>query len=302
MQFNEYKPKLCDKVVLVTGAASGFGKLLAEHLVELESRVILVDINPAIEDISALLNQKQQTAATHWILSDLCQTNSIRSLFNKAIDCFGHIDVVVNNAGIANECSLFSQADHDELERIVRLNLMAPMETTRIAVRYFKTTKRPGVIINTASVGGLLPISIMESYGTTKAGLIFFTTTCKGLAPHVRVNAIAPYFAETPLVANNRMVKSFPLVRQMGLMNPKKVVSVMLQAICDEDLSGDTLLVAMGAKPEKLSFYDKLTVDITSYIARGTLRKYASFIDKLFFKTLNSTLGFIRKKLPYKEE
>ncbi|KAJ2314643.1 hypothetical protein IWW52_004231, partial [Coemansia sp. RSA 2704] len=265
---DEYHAQLEGKVAIVTGAASGFGKLLTERLVGLNAKVFLVDISPDVELFSQTLNE-QHPGLTHWAVFDLCQTKSIQAVFDQATQHFGHVDILVNNAGIANNCSLFSQPDHVELERIVRLNLMAPMEATRVAVRYFKDTGRSGVVVNTASVGGLLPISLMESYGTTKAGLIFFTTTCKGLAPQIRVNAVAPYFADTPLVKNNRIAKSYPLVRQMGLMSPKKVVGAMLQAMCNESLAGDTLMVAMGAKPQKLTFYDDLTMQVTSYIASG---------------------------------
>ncbi|KAJ1830443.1 hypothetical protein LPJ63_001403 [Coemansia sp. RSA 2711] len=142
----------------------------------------------------------------------------------------------------------------------------------------------------------------MESYGTTKAGLIFFTTTCKGLAPQIRVNAVAPYFADTPLVKNNRIAKSYPLVRQMGLMSPKKVVGAMLRAMCNESLAGDTLMVAMGAKPQKLTFYDDLTMQVTSYIASGAVSKYTSVFSAMFSRMLDSTLGFLRKKVAYKDE
>ncbi|KAJ1943165.1 hypothetical protein EC988_006305 [Linderina pennispora] len=168
------------------------------------------------------------------------------------------------------------------------------MVATRIAVRYFKQTERQGVVVNTASVGGLLPISLMESYGTTKAGLIFFTTSCRGLAPGIRVNAVAPYFADTSLVAHNRLVNSYPLIRQIGLMSTDKVVKTMIKAMCDETLAGDTLLISMGNKALKLCFYDKLTADVTSYIASGTMSKYAGNIYKLFASSLDYVIKIIR--------
>ncbi|KAJ2811784.1 hypothetical protein H4S07_001838 [Coemansia furcata] len=172
------------------------------------------------------------------------------------------------------------------------------MEATRIAVQYFKTTGRKGTILNTASVGGLLPISIMESYGTTKAGLIFFTATCKSLAPLIRVNAVAPCFADTPLVANSRLAQSYPLVQQLGLMRPEKVIKAMVKAIGDESLAGDTLMVAMGAKPEKLTFYDSISLHVTSYIVNGTINRYGTAISSYFARALDSILGYIRKPVP----
>ncbi|KAJ2156288.1 hypothetical protein GGF46_005290 [Coemansia sp. RSA 552] len=138
----------------------------------------------------------------------------------------------------------------------------------------------------------------MESYGSTKAGLIFFTATCRSLAPQIRVNAVAPYFADTSLVAHNRLVNSYPLVQQIGLMHPGKVVKTMLQTICDDSLAGDTLMVAMGNEPQKLTFYHDLTMQVTLYITRGTVNKYASLVNKFFSRMLDSTLSALRKKIP----
>ncbi|KAJ2770655.1 hypothetical protein IWQ56_000055 [Coemansia nantahalensis] len=294
---DNYRAQLQGKVVLVTGAASGIGKALCEHLVGLDAKVFLVDVNQRIEQQAESLNQERADSAG-WFACDLCQLQHIQAAFDSALAHFGQVDIVVNNAGIANSRSLFSQPDHSELEQIVRINLLAPMEATRIAVRYFRDAKRTGVVVNTASVGGLLPLSVMESYGTTKAALIFFTRTCRSLAPLIRVNAVAPYFARTPLVATNRIVSQYPLIQAVGLMHPAKVVRAMLKAMCDESVCGDTLMVSMGCRPAKVAFYDELALDVTSYIVKGTVRKYASAFSKLFMRALDGTIGALRKRAP----
>ncbi|KAJ1901164.1 hypothetical protein LPJ66_000983 [Kickxella alabastrina] len=293
---DRYIANICGKVAIVTGAASGLGKQLSKALAENQLKVLLVDIDPKVEQVSNELNEQHHN--TSWIVLDLCERGSIQKFFDKAIDKFGHIDIVVNNAGIANERSLFSQEDHKELDRIIDINLRAPMEATRLAVRYFRETGIRGTVLNTASVGGLMPISLMESYGSTKAGIIFFTASCKALAPQVRVNAVAPYFTDTPLVANNRLVQAYPLVQKIGLMKPEKVIKTMIKALGDESLAGDTLMISMGAKAEKLKFYDGLTLQVIAYIAGGTVNKYAASISSYFSGMLNSILGFLRNPVP----
>ncbi|KAJ2781775.1 hypothetical protein GGI15_003121 [Coemansia interrupta] len=290
-----YLASLSGKVAIITGAASGLGKRLAEVLGEHGLKLVLIDIDPSVSQLSARLPN-----AAHLTL-DLCAPNAFDACLAHALATFGAVDIIVNNAGIANSCSLFSQEDGQDLAHIIDLNLKAPMDATRVAVRYFRQSRRQGVVLNTASVGGLMPISLMESYGTTKAALIFFTATCKALAPQVRVNAVAPYFADTPLVANNRLVRSYPLVQQIGLMSPDKVVRTMIRALADTDLAGDTLMVAMGASPEKLSFYDDLTMQVTTYITKGTINKYAASFSSFFSKALNSVLGFLRTPLPVED-
>ncbi|KAI9502772.1 hypothetical protein BX070DRAFT_263255 [Coemansia spiralis] len=298
----KYRAQIQDKVAIVTGAASGLGKQLSKQLANLGAKVLLVDMSENVENVSNEINAKYDQHTSTWIVCNLINPPSIQIYFDRAISTFGHVDIVVNNAGIANSRSLFSQPDSQELDEILAINLRAPMEATRIAVRYFKAMGRPGVILNTASIGGLMPISLMESYGTTKAALIFFTTTCKGLAPLVRVNAVAPYFADTPLVENNRLVNSFPLVKQIGLMKPDKVVRVMLKAICDETLAGDTLMVAMGTHAQRVDFYQGLTLQVTSFIAGGTVNKYAVAASSFFMNTLNSIIGYLRRPLPHSKE
>ncbi|KAJ2609828.1 hypothetical protein EV177_004266 [Coemansia sp. RSA 1804] len=309
----KYREQVQDKVAVVTGAASGLGKQLSKQLVELGAKVLLVDIDDNVKTVSEQINNNNNNnnnnsnhdddnddklCKTDWIICNLTDPRTVQTYFDKAVEVFGHVDIVVNNAGIANSQSLFSQQDHRELERILAINLQAPMEATRVAVRYFRHTNRPGVVLNTASVGGLIPISMMESYGTTKAALMFFTTTCKGLAPLVRVNAVAPYFTDTPLVQNNRLVGSFPLVKQMGLMKPDKVVRVMLKAICDESLAGDTLMVAMGTSSRKIEFYKEQAIQVMSFIAGGTVNKYSALVSNFILTAVNAVIGFLRNPPP----
>ncbi|KAJ2141405.1 hypothetical protein IW136_002284 [Coemansia sp. RSA 678] len=290
----DYASQLEDKVVLVTGAASGFGKLLSERLVGLNAKVLMVDINPGVQQVSEALNKEQENA-THWVACDVCKPEAIREYFDQAVKHFGQIDIVVNNAGIINKRSLFDQTDHHELELLIRLNLFAPMEATRIAVQYFKETDRQGAVVNTASVGGLMPVSFMETYGTTKAGLVFFTASCKDLAPQVRVNAVAPYFADTPLVANSPMLNSFPLLLKSGLVTPEKVVEAMLKAMCDKTMAGDTLIVTVGKEERRITMYDDLAVQLSSYITSGLIKSRLSSLGRFLSSFMSRSIRRLRK-------
>ncbi|KAJ2344020.1 hypothetical protein GGF43_005555, partial [Coemansia sp. RSA 2618] len=223
---------------------------------------------------------------------------SIRKYFDLAVNHFGHVDIVVNNAGIINKRPLFDQPDHTELELLLRLNLFAPMEATRIAVRYFKETQRQGVVVNTASVGGLMPVSFMETYGTSKAGLIFFTKSCKDLAPLVRVNAVAPYFANTPLLANSAVLNSYPLLLKSGLVAPEKVVEAMLKTICDESMAGDTLMVTVGKAEKKITLYDDLAVQLSSYLTSGLIKGQMWSFGRFLTGLMSQAIGWLYRPPP----
>ncbi|KAJ1724649.1 hypothetical protein LPJ61_005714 [Coemansia biformis] len=121
----------------------------------------------------------------------------------------------------------------------------------------------------------------METYGTSKAGLLFFTAACKELAPHVRVNAVAPYFVDTPLVSASHVLNEHPKLLKLGMLKPERVVESMLRAICDESLAGDTLVIYDGKKDTKLALYDDLALKVTSGIAAGMFGKIFSGIGRI---------------------
>ncbi|KAJ2713459.1 hypothetical protein H4R19_002240 [Coemansia spiralis] len=275
-----YDSILEDKVVVVTGAASGMGKLLVERLVGHGARVLLVDISPGIEQQADEFNKEREKCAA-WKVCDLCQSQTIQGILDYAVEYFGYIDIVVNNAGIINTASLFQQPDHTDLERVMRVNLIAPMEGTRAAVQYFRSAGRPGVVLNTASVAGLTPVSFMETYGTSKAGVLYFTACCKDLAPHVRVNAVAPYLVDTPFIAGSAVLNEHPKMLKVGMVKPEQVVDAMLQAMCDESLAGNTLVVYSDRAPVTLTMYDDLAVNVVSGMAAGMFGKLYSSLGRL---------------------
>ncbi|KAJ2775418.1 hypothetical protein IWQ56_000056 [Coemansia nantahalensis] len=290
MPASQYASVLKDKVAIVTGAASGMGKLLVEQLVACGAQVLLVDISPTLQQLADELNSRREKSA-EWLTCDLCQTQTIQEALECAVGHFGHVDIVVNNAGIINKASLFQQPDHADLERVMRVNLIAPMEGTRIAVRYFQSTGRRGVILNTASVAGLTPTSFMETYGTSKAGLLFFTAACKDLAPLVRVNAVAPYFVDTPLVSGSAVLNERPMLLKFGMLQPEQVVDAMLQAICDESLAGDTLVVYSNRDPVRLTMYDDQALSVVSGIAMGVLGKLHASVGRVVSAISRKVMG-----------
>ncbi|KAJ2156289.1 hypothetical protein GGF46_005291 [Coemansia sp. RSA 552] len=292
-----YASTLKDKVVIVTGAASGFGKLLSESLVQYDAKVLLVDIDPLVQQVAESLD-KQDKGAAHWHQCDLCQLEAIKPAFDSAVERFGHVDVLMNNAGIMNKTRFFDQTDSKELEQLIRLNLLAPMEATRIAARYFKESGRQGVVVNSASVGGVLPVSFLDIYGTSKAGLIYFTASCKGLAPQVRVSAIAPYFADTPLVSNSAVFGDYPLLLKAGLVSPEEVVAAMLRSICDKSLAGETLIVAPSKKPKRLTIFDATTSQVSFQVVGGLAKKRVLPTGKAVRRALDWAVKVSKKSKP----
>ncbi|KAJ2391177.1 hypothetical protein H4S02_001468, partial [Coemansia sp. RSA 2611] len=89
-----YKSNIAGKVSIVTGAASGLGKKLSERLAEYDAQVLLVDINPSVEQVSQEINAHLSRNATSWIVSDLCNLQDIQKYLDHAIQTYGHYDII----------------------------------------------------------------------------------------------------------------------------------------------------------------------------------------------------------------
>lgn len=175
-----------NKAALVTGAASGIGKAVAEHLAANgANRLILIDRDAAALDALAL------DCPTDRISGDV----SDETLWDR-ID-LANLDLAVVNAGVAGASPIASH-DYGEWRRILGVNLDGAFLTLRAALRAINDG---GAIVTVASASGLKPEPGVAAYGTSKAALIHLTkVAAKEAAPRrIRVNAIAPAGVETPV-------------------------------------------------------------------------------------------------------
>ena len=169
-------------------------------------------------------------------------------MFDAATERFGRLDVVCNNAGIVCGEPLWPATPPERLADQVTINLGAVILGTRLALDRFGP--EGGAIVNTASIGALLPLEDEPGYSATKAGVAMFTRACTGLArTHgVRVNAILPGLVETPLLAKSgdgsreagwaSMARGF-----MPMLTPEYVAGEVLDIVSDDDLAGQCRIV-----------------------------------------------------------
>ncbi|KAJ1969027.1 hypothetical protein IWQ62_000888 [Dispira parvispora] len=234
------------KVAVITGAASGFGELLAQRLVAKGCRVVLGDIaETPLQNVVHTLNERYPQSA----LGQRCDVRNfqdIQQLFDIGLAKFKQVDILVNNAGIA-ELQSFFQDHQTAWTDVVDINFKAVLYGTQYAVQHWlQVGQTQGVVVNcsSASAFSLLPISPI--YAATKAAVLHFTSNCKPLRKQgIRVNAIAPFFSETALVTNNRQRNSqFAKVLQGLPLVPKElVVDAYLECIENQSLAGKTLSI-----------------------------------------------------------
>jgi NAD(P)-dependent dehydrogenase (short-subunit alcohol dehydrogenase family) len=194
--------ELAGKVALVTGAASGIGRAIARALAESGASVLVADVDAeAGAETVELVDAAGGTAA--FVRTDVRRAEEIASMLDTAAERFGGLDVLCNNAGIVCGEPLWPAAAPERLADQVAINLGAVILGTRLALDRFGPDG--GVVVNTASIGALLPLEDEPGYSATKAGVAMFTRACTGLATthRVRVNAILPGLVETPLLAKS---------------------------------------------------------------------------------------------------
>ena len=196
--------RLQDKVSVVTGAGSGIGKETALLFLEHGAKVVLADINKdSLEETFEIIKQKKLDPDACISITDVSLENDIRSMIDLAVDHFGGLDILFNNAGIGGAVGPITHIDGDEWDKSFQILLKSVFLGSKYAARIMKKNALGGSIINTASIAGMGGGSGPLAYSAAKAGVINF---CKNaaieLGPNkIRVNAISPGTINTPLLA-----------------------------------------------------------------------------------------------------
>ncbi len=189
--------RLAGKVALVTGAARGIGAAIARAFTNEGARVAFT-YHTRREEALALA---RELPGAHALALDLRRSGDARGAVQAALEHFGRLDVLVNNAGWLQQKDFFEITDED-FAQALDVNLKGPFFATQAAGRHFRQQKS-GCILNVASIGAQIGGPKAPHYAAAKAALITLTkSSARLLAPFgVRVNAIAPGFVRTEMIA-----------------------------------------------------------------------------------------------------
>jgi NAD(P)-dependent dehydrogenase (short-subunit alcohol dehydrogenase family) len=237
--------EITDKAIVVSGGGSGIGRASALALAARGARIVVADIDEAGgRQTAAMIAAKGGTAVFR--RCDVTQTEDLAGAFACAVEHFGRFDVAFNNAGIGGE-DLFAD-DPGDWKKVVDIDLTAVIDATRIAVREMKRAGKGGVIINTASMGGLLPMPGSPVYAAAKAGVVNFTRSLAYLAEeaNIRVNAICPSFTDTPLVRRGGDERVEEMGRLVGgILQPEDIAQGVVELIEDDSRFGAIMRVTV---------------------------------------------------------
>lgn len=230
-------PRLDGRVAIVTGGSQGIGEATALRFAQEGAQIVIADV----------LEDKGQAAAEHiteetgveavFVQADMTQSADTDAMAEAAVEAFGRLDILVNNAGITRDATLKKMTE-EQFDQVVAVNLKGVFNATK-SVRPHMVEQNYGRILNAASIVGLYGNFGQTNYVATKSGVIGMTKTWarelgrKGIT----VNAVAPGFIETPMIAHvpDKVIGTFTErtpVQRLG--KPEDIANAYLFLASDE--------------------------------------------------------------------
>lgn len=220
------------KVAVITGAAQGFGKLLAVELAQRGAKLVISDINEdgvqqVADDIAA------SGAEVVAFKCDVSINDDCKAMVDTAIEYFGRVDIGVNNAGVAQELQALHETDEALMDRQFAVNVKGVQFGMSHQITQM-LKQEGGAILNVSSIAGLSGVARLGAYSMAKHAVIGLTKT--GAVEYgrynIRINAICPFFTLTQMVTDmsdnsmqDKMSRGAPMKR---LGEPKEIVAMML--------------------------------------------------------------------------
>lgn len=233
------------RVALVTGGAVRIGRAISSALAEDGYRLVIhynSSSGPADELVNEIRSAGGEAVA---IGADLADADAVRRLASEAMDAFGGIDVLVNNASVFPAEKL-EQTDEALWDHTMAVNLRAPF----FLIRHLAPTlrERKGVVVNMADLAGIQAWAAYAAHGISKAGIVHLTqVAARSLAPDVRVNGIAPGTVLPPESMSDDEVRQLaeraPLKKNGS---PEDVVRALRYLLAADFVTGQTLVVDGG--------------------------------------------------------
>jgi NAD(P)-dependent dehydrogenase (short-subunit alcohol dehydrogenase family) len=244
--------KLDDKIAIITGAASGLGEACAKLFADEGARVVIADIQ---DDAGKALADQLGGLYVH---TDVTIPKEVEALVQAAVDQYGRIDIMMNNAGIDGEQAPTPQSTLENWNRVMDVN----MNGVYYGMKYVLPVmikERSGVILNTASTVGLNAMGALPAYSASKAGVIHLTKSVaiENAGWRIRANAICPSVVKTPLlehfIANSpdpeQTQRGFESLNPLpGMVTPEAVARAALFLVSDDSefISGVALPIDGG--------------------------------------------------------
>ena len=246
--------RLKDKVAIVTGAAQGIGRGIAERFAREGAKLVINDLNEeTLREAEADLKPVAEELLA--VQADVSYADQVGSMFDEILERFGTVDVLVNNAAWATPTSHFLDMTEDFWDTVLRINLKSVFLCSHRAVKIMAEQKKPGSIVHISSFGARRAHREMVAYDAAKGAIESATRAMAvDLAPWgIRVNAVGPGLTATPAVTDylpteeqkKRLLDTIPMER---LAQPADIAGGVLYFASDDAsyVTGQILYVDGG--------------------------------------------------------
>ncbi len=241
------------KTALVTGAASGIGRAVALAFAHEGSNVVVGDINENGGQETVRLIEQAGVKAV-FIQCDVSKPEAVKGMIEKAVEAFGQLDFACNDAGIHNPLpESFTEVDEDMWDRIIEVNLKGVMLCMKHEIPPM-LKQGGGVIVNIASLGGLLAEPGSYAYTASKHGVVGLTKTAafEYAKMGIRINAVCPAVIQTPMVemAPEEVKRSLLALHPIGRFGKPEEVAAAVMWLCSDSsafVTGTSVVLDGGA-------------------------------------------------------
>jgi NAD(P)-dependent dehydrogenase (short-subunit alcohol dehydrogenase family) len=239
--------RFTDKVIIVTGAASGIGLATAKRLGTEGARLVIADLDQEKCDAAAAQANEAGAPDAIGIVCDVSQHKAVEKAVGETLSRFGRLDGIVNNAGLMVFKAIEDQTPEDWL-KILNVDLMGAVYFTQQA---FLHMRRGGAIVNVSSIHAVETEALVSSYAAAKAALLSLTrsTALESKPKGIRVNAVLPGAIDTPMLWNNPNVKKgLEHIERSDVGKPEDLAAVIAFLLSDEAnfVQGASILVDGG--------------------------------------------------------
>ncbi|MGH3518697.1 MAG: 3-oxoacyl-ACP reductase FabG [Haloechinothrix sp.] len=240
---------LAGKTAVITGGAQGIGYAIADLFVAEGARVVLGDLDSDATEVAA--KELGGPAVARAVRCDVTRSSDVDALLQAAVEGFGSLDVMVNNAGITRDATMRTMTE-DQFDQVIDVHLKGTWNGTRKAAAIMREQKS-GVIVNLSSLSGKVGMVGQTNYSAAKAGIVGLSkAAAKELAHHgVRVNSIQPGLIRSamteamPQTAWDQKMAEIPM-RRPGEVDEVASVALFLASDLSSYMTGTVLEVTGG--------------------------------------------------------
>ncbi len=239
------------KLAIVTGGSRGLGRAMVLRLGKMGYNVVMNYVSDSSKKKCEENLEELRAMGVDglYVQADASEYDQCQKIVDAAVEKFGKkIDVLVNNAGVSNN-AVFYQQDHNDYERLIKVNLFSMMHMTRLVLPYMVESEE-GNIVNISSIGGLMGVVNQADYCASKSAVLGFTRALalEYAGKNIRINAICPGMIDTDILkgVNQDELKALAATIPLGKIGDPEVIAYAMEYLINSDYTTGIYLTPNG--------------------------------------------------------